>query len=104
MMPLRNEMIDYIMEYGKYMKDKNIQIQILNTAMRYVEDYCDGDKTNHIKAGMGSPSGLNFFLENFDDSTIQQIYNIIFRKMEILNSKYEPKVLPTINFNFDPNA
>jgi len=92
------------MEYSKYIKDKNIQIQILDTAMRYVEDYCEGDKTKHIKEGMGSPSGLNFFLDNFDDSTIQQIYNIVFRKMEILNSRYETRVLPSINFNFGQDA
>ena len=102
--PTRVSQIDYIMEYSKYIKDKNIQIQILDTAMRYVEDYCGGDKTKHIKEGMGSPNGLNFFLDNFDDSTIQQIYNIVFRKMEILNSRYEARVLPTINFNFCQDA
>jgi len=100
----RANQIDYIMEYSKYMKDKNVQIQILNACRRYVEDYCGGDKTNHIREGMGSPSGLNFFLENFDDSTIQQIYNIVFHKMELLNSRYEPRVLPIINFNFCPDA
>lgn len=86
------------------MRDKNVQIQILNAAMRYVEDYCGDDTSNHICESKGNPTGLNFFLDNFDDATIQQIYNIVFRKMELLNSRYEPRVLPIINFNFCPDA
>ena len=86
------------------MKNKNIQIEILNTAMRYVEDYCNGDASNHIHDSMGSPSGLNFFLENFNDSTIQQIYKIIYNRMQLLNSPYITKQIPKINFNFGQDA
>lgn len=96
--------IEYITDYGQYIRNKSVQIQILNAAMRYVEDYCKGDKSNHIHESRGSPSGLNFFLDNFDDLTVQQIYNIIYNRMQLLNSPYVEKQTPTINFNFGENG
>lgn len=100
-MTTRSQQIEYIIENSKYIKNKTIQVQILDAAMRYVEDYCGDDASHHICESKGNPTGLNFFLDNYNDSTIQQIYNIIFNYIKKLNAPYsEIKPIPKMNFNF----
>jgi hypothetical protein len=74
--------IKYILEFSRYM-NKERQIEILNMVMLHVEQ-------NPLAAPIpgGGSQGLNIYLDELDDLTIQNIYNIIFRQMEILNSKY----------------
>jgi hypothetical protein len=102
-MTTRAQQIEYITDYSQYIRNKSVQIQILNAAMRYIEDYCNGDKSNHIHESRGSPIGLNFFLNNFDDLTIQQIYDIVYNRMQLLNSPRIEKQTPSMNFNFGDN-
>jgi hypothetical protein len=102
----RSNKIEYIIENGKYIKNKAIQIEILNAAMRFVEDHCS-DASNYVCESIGSPSGLNFFLDNYDDETIRQIYNIMFNYMKKLNTRRdvsqpnsELKPIPKMVFDF----
>ena len=79
----------YIMEYGHYM-NKATKIRILNLIMYYIEDN-DLDKSEII---IKSVNGLNIDLDKLEDEALTQIYNIIFRRMEIVNTPYIEGVRP----------
>ena len=85
----------YIMEYGHYM-NKDTKIRILNLVMYYIEDNDLNSSDFIIKSG----SGLNFVLDKLPDSINNGIYDIIYKRMEILNSPYIEKQTPKLNFNF----
>jgi len=79
----------YIMEYGHYM-NKATKINILNLIMYYIEDN-DLNKSDII---INSINGLNIDLDKLEEEVLIQIYNIIFRRMEILNNPYVEGVRP----------
>lgn len=84
--------------------NKDIKIKILSVAMRYVEDYPPTPTEPLITEVITLPCHVAIRLDKFDDSTTQQIYDIMFRKMETLMTKYEPRTIPNINFNFGDNS
>jgi len=73
----------YITEYGQYM-NRSTKIRILNLIMYYIEDNDLSKSDIIIKSG----NGLNIDLDKLDDELLTQIYNIINRRMEILNTPY----------------
>jgi len=90
----------YILDNIKYM-NREIKIRILSVAMRYIEDYNDGETLPLMNEVITLPSRVAIRLDKFDDSTTQQIYDIIFRRMEILTTKYKgERTIPNMNFNF----
>lgn len=88
--------IKYIMEYGHYM-DKPTKIRILNIIMYFVEDntHTEIDYTQ-LKSDIiiKSINGLNIDLDKLEEDVLIQIYNIINRRMEILNTPYIEGVRP----------
>lgn len=87
--PQQSPIKKYIMEYGHYM-NKATKIRILNLIMYHIEDN-DLDKSEII---IKSVNGLNIDLDKLEDGVLTQIYNIIFRRMEIVNTPYIEGVRP----------
>jgi hypothetical protein len=83
--------------------NRDIKIRILSIAMRYIEDIPPTSEPL-ITEVITLPNSVAIRVDKFDDSTIQQIYDIMFRRMETLTTKYEPRVIPSINFNFGENS
>jgi len=80
----------YIMEYGHYM-NKSTRVRILNLIMYHIEDNTETE-IDHMQLKsdiiIKSGNGLNIDLDKLDDELLTQIYNIINRRMEILNTPY----------------
>ena len=93
---MASNVIKYIMEYGHYM-DKPTKIRILNLIMYHIEDNTETE-IDHIQLKsdiiIKSGNGLNIDLDKLDDELLTQIYNIISRRMEILNTPYIEGVRP----------
>lgn len=86
----------YIMEYGHYM-NKATRVRILNLIMYHIEDNTETE-IDHMQLKsdiiIKSGNGLNIDLDKLDDELLTQIYNIINRRMEILNTPYIEGVRP----------
>ena len=94
----------YIMEYGQYM-NKATKIRILDTVMYYIDDNTESDHMQ-LKSELiiKSGNGLNIILDKLPQSVCNDIYNIIYRRVEILKSPYIEKQTLSMNFNFGDNA
>jgi hypothetical protein len=79
----------YIMEHGHYM-NKSTKVRILNLVMYHIEDN-DLDKSEII---IKSINGLNIDLDKLDEGVLTQMCNIIYRRMEVLNTPYIEGVRP----------
>jgi hypothetical protein len=85
--------------------NRDIKIKILSIAMRYIEDYNNGETSPLMNEVITLPSRVAIRLDKFDDPTTQQIYDIMFRRMETLTTKYEgERTIPNMNFNFGDDS
>ena len=86
----------YIMEYSHYM-NKATKIRILNLIMYYIEDNTNTESDHmQLKSELiiKSVNGLNIDLDKLDEEVLIQIYNIVYRRMEVLNTSYIEGVRP----------
>ena len=95
----------YIMEYGQYM-NKATKIRILDAVMYYIDDNANTE-SDHMQLVseliIKSGNGLNIILDKLPQSVCNDIYNIIYRRIEILNSPHIEKHTLSMNFNFGDN-
>jgi hypothetical protein len=80
--------VRYIMEYGHYM-NKATKVRILELLMYYIEDNTNTESDHmQLKSELiiKSGAGVNIVLDKLPQHLCVDIYNIIYRRMEILNS------------------
>jgi hypothetical protein len=76
------------MEYGHYM-NKATKVRILELLMYYIEDNTNTESDHmQLKSELiiKSGAGVNIVLDKLPQHLCVDIYNIIYRRMEILNS------------------
>jgi hypothetical protein len=99
-------MIENIPYMNKEIKSLILNIVIVNIdnlAGEYVSmvDAIDAALANGILINNDKGTkGLNIDLDKLNENTIRQIYNIIYNRMEILNTPVRQRSYPI--FNFDP--
>jgi hypothetical protein len=88
--------------------NRDIKLKILDTVVNQIDNLA-GERVKNAEAVatalangllIQAPNGLNINLDKLDESTIRQIYNIIYNRMEILNTPVRQRSYPI--FNFDP--
>ena len=90
--------------------NKEIKSLILQVVIIYIDNLA-GERVKNAEAVatalangllIQAPNGLNINLDKLDESTIRQIYNIIYNRIEILNTPVRQRSYPI--FNFDPTT
>ena len=74
--------IKYIVEYGQYM-NKEYKIKLLNLVMNYI---IDEEKDRNIII-QESKAGLYIKLDELDDDIILNLYNVVYNRIKVLNTK-----------------
>jgi hypothetical protein len=78
--------ISYILENIQYM-NKDTKVVLLNIIMNYIDNSDEDPDVVEIDILTYSTNGTHINLDKLDQRTIQYIYDVIHRRMTILNTR-----------------